>query len=89
MTCHRWRQNCRNLEWNKTFEMKKALSILFLLLFGIALNTSAQTADKAAQRVAALSDAVKALGNYVVRFTIEIGEHRRFHEHGVRDSCPD
>ena len=67
--------------------MKKALSILFLLLFGIALNTSAQTADKAAQRVAALSDAVKALGNYAVRFTIEIGEHKVAGHYTVGSDC--
>ena len=56
--------------------MKKALSILFLLLFGLSLNTNAQSADKATERVAALSQSVKALGNYAVRFMVEMGEQK-------------
>ncbi len=56
--------------------MKKIFSILFLLLFGMSLNANAQPADRAAGQVVALSQAVKALGNYTVRFTVSVGEHK-------------
>lgn len=57
--------------------MKKIVSILFLLLLGGSLNVSAQQiADKASERVAMLSRAVKSLGRYAVRFEVEVGEQR-------------
>ncbi len=56
--------------------MKKLLLILSLLLFGASPKARAQSADKAAEQVVALSQAVKALGNYDVRFTVAVGEHR-------------
>lgn len=56
--------------------MKKVLSILLLLLLGTSPNTKAQSADKAVEQVTALSQAVKALGSYAVRFTVSVGEHK-------------
>lgn len=67
--------------------MKKILSILLLLLLGAMLNTNAQSSDKAAERVVALSQAVKALGNYAVRFTVEVGEHRMSGNYSVGSDC--
>lgn len=65
--------------------MKKIVAILLSLLLGTSLNTNAQSSDRAAERVAALSQAVKALGRYEVRFTVEIGEHSVSGNYAVGD----
>lgn len=67
--------------------MKKPVAILLSLLLGTSLNTNAQSSDKAAERVVALSQAVKALGNYAVRFTVEVGEHRMSGNYSVGSDC--
>ena len=65
--------------------MKKIVAILLSLLLGTSLNTNAQSADKAADQVAALSRAVKALGGYEVRFTVAVGEHKMSGRYMVGD----
>lgn len=67
--------------------MKKTVAILLSLLFGASLNTNAQSSDKAAERVVALSRAVKALGNYDVRFTVAVDEHKVSGSYMVGSDC--
>lgn len=57
--------------------MKNGLTILLsvALLFGVALSGNAQSVDRAAELVAQLSQNVRSLGNYSVRFTVTVGDY--------------
>lgn len=56
-----------------------------MLLLGVLLNADAQTADQASVQVARMSRAVKALGNYAVRFTVTVGEYKTSGDYVVGD----
>ena len=51
----------------------------------MSLKADARTAVSAAEQVARLSQAVKALGSYTVRFTVTMGEYKNSGEYTVGD----